>query len=135
MQITRLPDWRPRLDAWIAAAQGQVFVYGVQDCALFAAGAVEAMTGIDLAAEWRGRYASEAEGRALVGGDHVALARSLLPARPSVLDATIGDVAIVEAPRGRQALAIVGGEHILGLHPVVGLTRAPLTDARAVLAV
>ena len=40
--MTRLPDWRGRLGAHLAAARARPFCYGTHDCATFAAGAVEA---------------------------------------------------------------------------------------------
>lgn len=61
--ILRRLDWRPRLTAYLGAVRSVSFGYGEGqlDCALFAAGAVEAMTGVDLADGWRG-YRSGADG-------------------------------------------------------------------------
>lgn len=58
--MIRLPDWEDRLSAYLAAREKAEFRFGKMDCALFAAGAVEAMTGEDPAAQWRGRYRSHA---------------------------------------------------------------------------
>lgn len=54
--IERLPDWEQRLHDYVAALEGSTFSWGTLDCALFAAGAVLAQTGVDLAADFRGRY-------------------------------------------------------------------------------
>lgn len=54
--IERLPDWEQRLHDYVAALEGSSFRWGVLDCALFAAGAVQAQTGVDLAAAFRGHY-------------------------------------------------------------------------------
>lgn len=54
--IERLPDWEQRLHDYVAALEGSSFSWGTLDCALFAAGAVMAQTGVDLAADFRGRY-------------------------------------------------------------------------------
>ena len=43
--MTRLRDWRTRLAAYLAAGRAKPFAYGEHDCARFAAGAVEAVTG------------------------------------------------------------------------------------------
>ena len=43
----------------IEAARTRPFSYGDHDCCLFAANVVEAMTGVDPATEWRGRYCSK----------------------------------------------------------------------------
>ena len=45
--MQRLPDWRARLGAHIAAHRTRPFAYGEHDCATFAAGAVQAVTGSD----------------------------------------------------------------------------------------
>lgn len=52
----RLPDWEQRLGDYLDAHRHAVFVWGELDCVLFAAGAIEAITGIDPAASVRGRY-------------------------------------------------------------------------------
>lgn len=59
----RLPDWEPRLSAWIAANRSREFAWGEWDCILMACSAVEAQTGVDPAAKYRGRY-SDARGAA-----------------------------------------------------------------------
>jgi len=53
----RAPDWRARLAAFIEARRATPFVWGAHDCCLFAADAVLAMGGPDVAAPLRG-YAS-----------------------------------------------------------------------------
>lgn len=57
---TRRSDWEQRLHAYLVENRGAVFAWGITDCALFAAGAVEAMTGDDPAAAYRGKYRTAA---------------------------------------------------------------------------
>lgn len=127
--MTRVPDWRKRLQAYVIANAQRQFRPGRWDCALFVAGAVEAMTGVDHARGFRG-YRTMAEGRRKLSDkgheDHVALAGSLLTAIP-VLRAMPGDVAVVPAGEG-QALGIVQGALIYVVGPG-GLGTVPLTDA------
>ena len=52
--MTRLPDWEARLSAWIVANRSREFAWGQWDCILMACSAVEAQTGADPAAEYRG---------------------------------------------------------------------------------
>ena len=59
--MTRLPDWEDRLHTYLARWVDAEFEWGEADCALFAAGAVEAMTGVDPATEFRGQYDSRAD--------------------------------------------------------------------------
>lgn len=60
----RLPDWENRLSAFITERFDMPFEWGQNDCILFAMSAVEAMTGEDKGAAYRGRY-SDKEGAAL----------------------------------------------------------------------
>ena len=56
--IERLPDWEQRLADFIAARQSMPFAWGSNDCALFATAAAAAITGVDRAEVFRGRYDS-----------------------------------------------------------------------------
>lgn len=55
----RSTDWETALAEYLAGKSGAVFAWGTCDCAMFAAGAIEAMTGVDPASELRGRYKSQ----------------------------------------------------------------------------
>lgn len=46
----------PNLDDHIAVGGGRPFVWGVNDCSLFAADWVRSRTGLDPASDWRGAY-------------------------------------------------------------------------------
>lgn len=54
----RLPDWETRLAAYLEPLRLRAFAWGEHDCCTFAGGAVQAMTGIDPMAEFRGHYAT-----------------------------------------------------------------------------
>lgn len=58
--MTRHADWERLLGEYVASMSTVVFNHGTNDCALFAAGAVLAMTGSDPAKAFRGRYRSQA---------------------------------------------------------------------------
>lgn len=58
MILKRLPDWRERLDAEVQRKALCVFQWGINDCMLFAADLIRAMTGADLGAPYRGRYST-----------------------------------------------------------------------------
>jgi hypothetical protein len=55
----RREDWDSRLAGVIDAWAKEPFEWGVHDCALWAAAAVEAQTGKDFAAPFRGKYTSQ----------------------------------------------------------------------------
>lgn len=129
-KLSRVPDWRARLQAYINAAMDRGFRPGRFDCALFAAGAVEAMTGVDLARGHRG-YRTLNEGRRKLRErgfeDAVALAAAVLSEKPVSL-AQAGDLAVVEDREGEAALGVVQGARIYVLHPA-GIGLLPLRAA------
>lgn len=134
--LTRLPDWRSRLIAYLEHAARRPFEEGQHDCALFLAGGVQAMTGMDLAGTYRGRYQSTKAGLKLLRrdgfADHIALAQARLASKPVSMGCE-GDGAIV--PGGAlPALGIVQGAAIYVLRDA-GLGTVPLTAASDVLGV
>ena len=58
--MERLPNWDAALAAYLAERESWPFAYGVHDCAMFAAGAVRAMRGVDPAEAFRNRYRTRA---------------------------------------------------------------------------
>jgi hypothetical protein len=101
--LVRRDDWLERLADALAAAQTRAHAPGEHDCALNVADAIAAMTDVDIAARWRGRYTSEAEGMALLATElgtktlAGAMSAHLKPVHPAF------------AERGDVALAMVGG--------------------------
>ncbi len=126
MTVTRLKDWRPRLVGYLEEVRSRPFAYGQHDCALFAAGAVEAMTGEDLATDFRGQYASLKDGLKLVRGDHQKVLHEHFTAIPQAF-AGVGDIALI-GEVGFPALGIFDGETILVLRED-GLGRMPRAAA------
>lgn len=126
--VARLPDWQARLVAYLGRIQSTPFDAATHHCALFAAGAVEAMTGRDLAAPWRGLTLTQGMAALRQAGfaDHVDLVASHLDEVP-VAFAQPGDVAALSTPDG-LALGIVQGAAIYILRPE-GLGLSPLLSA------
>lgn len=130
----RLPDWKPRLTRYLAAAARKPYALGAHDCALFAAGAVNAVTGQDPAAAWRGGYDTKTGGLRLLQAagyrDHFQATSAALEAiAPSF--AAAGDIAAVHDGAGQTALGVVQGEMVyvlretgLGLVPRTSMFRA-----------
>lgn len=54
----RISTWEEALSNYIVTKRHEPFEYGVNDCCLFASGAVDAMTGEDPMSEFRGKYDS-----------------------------------------------------------------------------
>lgn len=107
----RLPDWEPRFAAYISAVASRPFRAGRHDCALFAAGGIDALTGINPAADWLGRYSSQRAGIDLIRGtgyrDHVDFAARHFPAITRA-EALPGDLVVIRAGRQR-ALGLLQG--------------------------
>lgn len=129
-KITRRPDWRPRLLDYVRSVARAGFRPGRHDCALFAAGAVKAMTDVDLAADWPA-YGTLAEGQRHLAArgyaDHVAVAAAFFDEVPPLF-AQVGDIAVVEGEID-LSLGIVQGAAIY-LLARGGLTAVPLTQAQ-----
>lgn len=115
MVTPRALDWPKRLMAVVARARTQPFVWGENDCALFTADAIQAMTGVDYAAAVRGKYTTEygATKTLLAQGysslDDYVTDRFGEPL-PSVLAAARGDIVQVKTDGG-LSLAICLGTH------------------------
>ena len=62
----RTEGWESRLNDYIAAARAAEFVWGRNDCALWAAGWVLECTGLDLVTAWKGKYKTETGARRLI---------------------------------------------------------------------
>lgn len=106
----RPPGWEARLSALVAQRHRCGFAIGVHDCCLWAADAVLAIMGVDLARDIRGTY-HDAAGAARVlraiGGLRGAAARAGAPlASPAY--AVDGDVGLVRFS-GKPLLAVRAG--------------------------
>lgn len=127
--MTRLPDWRSRLNAAIEAARPRPFDEDAFHCAFFAADMVEAMTGVDPAAPFRGLSRLAAERVLREAGVNLVgyVARLFAEVHPS--RAALGDIAAI-AGEGGPALGIVlGAEIMVPAGDGSGLGTVPLTDA------
>lgn len=100
--MTRFPDWQGRLSWFFTQNRNRPFEYGTWDCCLFAADAIKAMTGTDIAAEFRGRYANRTEAYALIGSvGSVApkVAKQYGMPQVPISYARRGDMALIERAR------------------------------------
>lgn len=133
----RLPDWSPRLDAWIAKSAAMPFDWGRHDCALNAGSVVEAETGRDFAADYRGKYSTFEGGLKLLRKagfkDHAELAASLFPEIPPSFG-QIGDLAAVDFGEAGLTLMVVAGHRLIGPMPHMAGS-LPLTRACRAFAV
>ena len=129
-----MPDWPERLAELVEQRRDTPFAWGSHDCCLWAADAVQTITGHDTAAAWRGRYASEAEAEALMAGAaglYGLVAQALeaqgIPQCPPAL-AQRGDQALVEHGN-TLAMGVVLGE-VVAVPGPDGLAYAPIGAIR-----
>ena len=112
MMMQRFDDWTDRLAAFLESRRAVPFAWGRNDCALFAADAVAAMTGQDPAAALRGySTAAEAARRMQAVGGLAALADAALGAQIDPKLAFRGDIVML-ALRDRECLGVVDGARI-----------------------
>lgn len=93
LELVRVGDWEARLNALLAQRRDVLFTWGATDCCMFAADAVLAMTGVDAAAEFRGRYTT-------AGGAARALKRHGAGELAATIDAKFESVAPAFVRRG-----------------------------------
>lgn len=127
----RLHDWQLRLAELIAQRSAQPFAWGERDCCLWAADAVQAVTGVDLAAGLRGTYDSAlSAGRVLRASPLDTLAAAALGQEVLPALAQPGDIGLMLGEAGPTLVVEAGGVWLAqgeaGLVPVVAecVTRA-----------
>jgi hypothetical protein len=138
MSIKRNHDWPEKLHEKIQELKQTPFSWGGQDCCLFVADCVLAMTGTDLAVEYRGKYTDEAGAAAVMvaiaGGPTVEdvmvkAAKDYNLKEVPVLMAQRGDILLFELSTGKT-LGIVSHD---GIHALAsgktGLERLRVKDA------
>ena len=114
----RHPDWARRLEALVSERLAQPFAWGQRDCALWAADVVQACTGVDVAADVRGRYTdriSAVRAYKRLGGLTRACDARLGAAIDPAL-AQVGDIALADEA-GKHMLVSNGGGHWMGQGP------------------
>jgi len=142
--LRRTQSWETtELHEFFLARREQSFAWGRNDCCLFPADGILAMTGVDIAADFRGKYTDHASAFALIqsvtGGSTVADAAAYCAAKfelpewvdksgkPLPLLARRGDLVVIE-DAGRLIAGLVGltGRHVISVGEE-GLKRLALT--------
>lgn len=113
----RFEDWPLRLDAFLSAARDRPFSWGDNDCALFVADCIGALTGVDPAADLRGRYVDQDSAAAVIGAgglsrlvERIASAHGFQSIQPTF--AGRGDVVMFTTPEYGVTLGICIGAYI-----------------------
>jgi hypothetical protein len=140
MALTRIQHWETRgYHMFLEGRARQPFAWGTNDCATFTADGVKAITGVDIAADFRGKYHDEASALAAVkeicGGSTVADAAAYCAGKHGLVEwqyplmARRGDLVVA---RNLDGSPIAGLVHLSGRHVVTvaakGLVRLELTS-------
>jgi hypothetical protein len=140
MSIPRHKFWDTRaFHKFLVQRTKTPFAWGTNDCALFAADGVRAITGVDIAADFRGKYTDEASAlqaiKTVCGGSTIADAAAYCAAKHGLIEwakplfAKRGDLVVVRNGDGR---VIAGLVHLNGRHVVSvgerGLVWLPVTN-------
>lgn len=129
--VRRVEFW-PQVLADFMAAADRPFCWGTWDCGLLAADCVRAMTGVDLAAEFRGRYTTARGARRVMRGSMARMVTRVtrMHGMPEIAPALArrGDMVMVDSPLG-DALGICVGTRVACAGPD-GLVFMPLSAAR-----
>lgn len=125
--MTRRNDWQLQLERFVAARAERAFEWGVNDCALFAADCVEALTGERLLSNLRG-YDGRGALRLLADrGGLRGIATEALGEPVAPAFAAVGDVVLLRMGDS-EALGICNGTVAMGPGPagieIVGMDAA-----------
>lgn len=147
MPLKRTEHWATReFDKFLRHEAHAPFVWGQHDCCLFAANAIQAFTGTDLAADFRGKYHDEASAFALIktvtgGGTTVEDAAAWCAQKhglvewvrngvPAPLFAQRGDLVVME----ESGRLLAGVMHLRGTHAVTvgegGLVKVSIRNVK-----
>ncbi len=132
--MKRLPDWPERLCQLIEERRHMKFSWGSNDCALFAADGVRVITGVDLAASYRGQYATDFGAARILeeAGGLRALAAALEEKPKGFIHR--GDVVIAEL-EWRETMGICSGAGMWCAPGPDGLLFRPVAEVVVVLKV
>ena len=136
--LTRKPNWRSELFSFLDSLERRNFDWDTQhDCALgLAAGAVEAMTGVDLASEWRGIYNSRKQAiKLLKDRDIKDIADLVCPKKDRVHPSrsVVGDIACIKTTKFfKTSFGVVNGERIVVLNET-GPATIDLLEAKEII--
>jgi hypothetical protein len=139
MPLTKHEHWHTRaFDPFLRERANMPFEWGTNDCATFAADAILANTGIDIADDFRGKYTTQLGAlktiREVTGGTSVADAAAYCAAKHGLVEHTYplmakrGDLVVIE----NDGNLIAGVVHLNGFHAIsvseAGLVRLPIAD-------
>lgn len=143
MGLPRVAGWEELLEKYFHGCRGEAFAWGTFDCGLFAAGALQAMTGVDVGAPFRAQKyidavsAVKAIHTVTATGSTIADVVSWLAAEyallqwPGVLFAQRGDLVLFDGSEGPAAGVVSLNGHEALFVSLGGLNRMPVNQCKA----
>ncbi len=131
--IARKDSWNSSLQKFILASRNKPLSYGIFDCMLFLADAVQAMTDVDLAEDFRGQYFTYEGGMQLLRRHGIESFDDLILkhlGRTPIALAHVGDVVLATNREGIVGGGIIQGEGIYVLNERGGISTIPRSQAR-----
>lgn len=137
--MTRTEHWATReFHDFLLKRSQDPFAWGTNDCAMFTADGIHSFTGVDIAADFRGKYTNELGSlktiKTVTGGSTIADAvahcakQHDLPSLPSPLMAQRGDLVLVkEGDNLICGLVHLNGSEVVSVGQE-GILRKPITD-------
>lgn len=128
--MKKLHDWQVRFEQFVAERTAKPFTWGTNDCAIFAADCVLAITGVDVALPAFRQHATERQAARVLRrhGGVLGIATAALGQPMPASAAQVGDVVLTQA-QGRDMLAICNGATCMA-PSAHGLVALPMADAR-----
>jgi hypothetical protein len=108
--MTHRLDWVEALLEFIESRRQLPHAWGMNDCCMFCADAVQTITGVDPAAAWRGSYSDQAGAEAILAehGGLEAFVTSIMGEPTGPLCARRGDICLIAGPKGLLTGVCVG---------------------------
>ena len=116
IHIKRLENWPSLLSEFLERKSKEEFAWGINDCLIFPADCVAALTGVDFAAPYRGKYSTESEAleyAARLNG--IELPEGETCGTSAIITAFLGERRqnALQGQRGDVVVALIG-DHITG---------------------
>jgi hypothetical protein len=134
-KLKRSQTWLTReLDTYLRESQTKPFAWGSNDCCLFAANGIQAMTGVDIADDFRGKYTDQAAAFALIkavtGGTTVADAAAHCAVKHGLVEwvGKTGKPLPLMAKRGDLVVVTNAGQLIAGIVDLSGRYVAAMSE-------
>jgi hypothetical protein len=130
-EMSRLENWPRFLSETLTEKATQDFVWGENDCCLFVADVLLAITGIDYGAALRGTYSTEAEALAIVQehGDIEGFLDYILGAENQIRTGMVGRGDVVVTTQGSCGIIDDTGRRIALYAKDKGLVRVSKAQA------